>query len=193
MNVREVQLMMFREDEAVPNNPVLPAILYMGAFKDGPERIEAAFNRHNWRNSWTGGVYDFHHFHSNAHEALGVVRGSATLQLGGESGQELELRAGDVLVLPAGTGHKRIAASGDFEVVGAYPDGMSWNLWTVEMGERNRALSEIRRVPLPDTDPVHGDDGPLLDHWRTAHSSRDGPEEDERLNPAGLSAQEHFI
>ncbi|WP_051318103.1 cupin domain-containing protein [Cohnella thermotolerans] len=141
-------------------------------FRDDAERIESAFHRHNWRNSWTGGVYDYHHYHTNTHEALGVVRGSATLRLGGESGQDVEIRAGDVLVLPAGTGHRRLRASGDFLAVGAYPDGMNWNLKTAEDGGRDQALSDIQRVPLPETDPVYGNRGPLLDHWREASAEK---------------------
>ncbi|THF74498.1 cupin domain-containing protein [Cohnella fermenti] len=168
MGMRDVFIMSFKEDRAAPNNPVLPVILYEGAFKGNASRIEGVFNRHEWLNSWKGGVYEYHHYHTNAHEALGVVQGRAILRLGGENGHDVELRAGDVLALPAGTGHKRISASADFQVVGAYPRGMKWNLWTSEDGERLLALAEIARVPLPDTDPVHGADGPLLDYWRSA-------------------------
>ncbi|WP_238162378.1 hypothetical protein [Cohnella sp. AR92] len=168
--------MSFKEDITAPNNPVLPVILYEGAFKRNTSRIEGVFNRHEWRNSWTGGVYDYHHFHTNVHEALGVVQGSAILRLGGESGHDVEIRAGDVLALPAGTGHKRISASADFRVVGAYPCGAKWNLWTSESGERKLAIAEIAQVPLPDTDPVHGADGPLIEYWRPAFG---------RLQPIG--------
>jgi len=172
MSMRDVIIMSFKEDSKAPNNPVLPVILYEGAFKGNTSRIEGVFNRHDWRNSWTGGVYDYHHFHTNVHEALGVVQGWAVLRLGGGNGYDVELRPGDVLALPAGTGHKRISASADFRVVGAYPRGMKWNLWTSEDGERALARAEIARVPLPDTDPVHGADGPLIDYWRPASPLR---------------------
>lgn len=156
----------FEDDGIIPNNPHLPLLLYLGAAKDKPSQIEALFNSHNWRNSWTNGVYDFHHYHSNSHEVLGVKSGSATIQAGGEQGKAIKLHAGDIILLPAGTGHKRLSASPDFQIVGAYPDGMDYNLRRGKEGERPLALEEIRQVPIPDTDPVYGFDGPLLNLWK---------------------------
>lgn len=156
----------FDDDGIIPNNPHLPLLLYLGAAKDKPNQIEALFNSHNWRNSWTNGVYDFHHYHSNSHEVLGVKSGSATIQAGGEQGKSIELHAGDIILLPAGTGHRRLSASPDFQIVGAYPDGMDYNLRRGKEEERPLALEEIRQVPIPDTDPVYGFDGPLLTLWK---------------------------
>ncbi|WP_224725517.1 cupin domain-containing protein [Paenibacillus vietnamensis] len=156
----------FNDDGQIPNNPDLPLLVYPGAMKDEPGRIEAVFNRNNWRNSWTNGVYGYHHYHSNSHEVLGVQSGSAAIQAGGEHGKSIELGAGDVIVLPAGTGHKLLTASPDFKVVGAYPDGMEYNLLRSGEGKRPDVLEEIRRVPLPDTDPLFGADGPLIELWK---------------------------
>ncbi|SFJ67962.1 Uncharacterized protein YjlB [Paenibacillus sp. UNC496MF] len=162
MNIATYQ---FEDDGRMPNNPDLPAIHYAGAFRDDPLGAEAKLNRNNWRNSWVNGVFAYHHYHSNAHEALAVLKGSARMLIGGENGQALEVQAGDVLVLPAGTGHKKLGSSADFSVAGAYPDGMRYNTRTGEPGDRPQALEDIRRVPLPDRDPVFGEEGPLLTYW----------------------------
>ncbi|RIW35725.1 cupin domain-containing protein [Bacillus salacetis] len=166
MQSNGVKTFYFEESASIPNNPDLPVLLYEGAFKDNPEQSERVFNEHNWRNSWQGGVFDYHHFHSNTHEVLGVVSGTAELILGGESGKKVEVHPGDVVVLPAGTGHKRLTASEDFKVAGAYPAGKDHNLKTGENGERNLLFSEIKEVGIPSQDPVYGEDGPLLAHWK---------------------------
>ncbi|MWV46416.1 cupin domain-containing protein [Paenibacillus sp. HJL G12] len=140
-------------------------MVYKGVLRDEPMETESIFNQNGWLNSWKNGVFSYHHYHSIAHEVLGVVSGSAVLQLGGERGQKFELAAGDVVVLPAGTGHKKISATSDFSVVGAYPGGMDYNLCTGEPDERPRVLEDIRNVPLPGTDPLYGARGPLMDAW----------------------------
>ncbi|WP_211747991.1 cupin domain-containing protein [Paenibacillus sp. Marseille-Q4541] len=155
----------FKDDGAIPNHPELPVILYPGVFHGQEHKTETIFNKHNWQNSWTGGVFPYHHYHSNAHEVLGVIQGSVKLHIGGEKGMILTASAGDVLVLPAGTGHKRLESSRDFQIVGAYPDGMSYSTHTGESSERPQVLYEIARVPLPGQDPVFGDEGPLHTHW----------------------------
>ena len=106
-------------------------------------------------------------YHSNAHEVLAICRGEARVRFGGDGGEVLEVSAGDVVVLPAGTGHQNLGASADFLVVGAYPAGQEdYDLCRGEAGERPRVLDSIRRVPLPERDPVAGPDGPLIRHWR---------------------------
>ncbi|PLT28772.1 cupin domain-containing protein [Peribacillus deserti] len=165
MEKLEVQTFMFQEDGTIPNNPSLPVILYSRACKGKEPDIEKIFNKNNWLNSWTGGVFEYHHYHSNTHEVLGVIKGNATLQIGGESGKELNVTEGDIIVLPAGTGHRNISASSDFEVAGAYPDGMEHNLRVGKQEEIVLAKEDIKQVPLPDKDPVYGVDGPLLENW----------------------------
>jgi uncharacterized protein YjlB len=166
MDSLNVVIFYFEDDGTIPNNPDLPVLLYQGALKDRAGQAEAVFNRNNWLNSWTNGVFGYHHYHSNAHEVLGVLRGNALLQIGGESGEKFEVHAGDVIALPAGTGHKRLGASPDFRVAGAYPNGMSYNLKTGSKVERSTDLAEIKQVPLPEQDPVYGDQGPLVIHWK---------------------------
>ncbi|RFU67320.1 hypothetical protein D0469_15630 [Peribacillus saganii] len=162
----QVRSFFLNDDGEIPNNEHFPVIVYEGIFSDNPNEIEAAFNRHNWLGSWTGDIYDFHHYHSNAHEVLGVKSGHAIVLFGGDEGETLELKAGDVIVLPAGTGHMKIGSNPDFEVVGAYPEGRSPNLIKRDPGARAQALPEIKNVPVPNTDPVYGESGPLIQKWK---------------------------
>jgi uncharacterized protein YjlB len=75
------------------------------------------------------------------------------------------LHAGDVVILPAGTGHQCIRAGKDLLVVGAYPRTGRYDECTGLPQERERALQSIPKVPLPAKDPVYGADGPLLGAW----------------------------
>lgn len=155
-----------KDDGEIPNNEKLPVVVYQGVFAEAPDDIEAVFNRHGWTNSWINGIFDYHHYHTNTHEVLGVKAGTAIVLIGGERGERLELKTGDIIVLPAGTGHKRIGQSPDFSVVGAYPDGKGPNLKKRDAASRTQSLKEIEHVPLAETDPVFGEKGPLLDYWK---------------------------
>ncbi|RBP10526.1 uncharacterized protein YjlB [Roseiarcus fermentans] len=166
---RTAQAIRLRRNGWTPNNARLPVLLYRSvrlgeAGPDLASAFEALFRRNGWPPAWRNGVYGCHHYHSNAHEALGFAAGSAKLVLGGPDGLEADVEAGDVLVLPAGTGHCRLQASADLVVVGAYPPGARWDLCRAapspEQTERMRAL------PVPASDPVGGVSGPLTERWR---------------------------
>ncbi|MGQ8873279.1 cupin domain-containing protein [Paenibacillus sp. TSA_86.1] len=161
----DIQHMYFKDDGVMPNHPNLPVLLYKGVWQTEPARAEFNLNRNGWGNSWVNGVFDYHHYHSNSHEVLAVISGFVQLILGGEKGQKVYLESGDVVVLPAGTGHKRLEASPDFRIAGAYPGGMSYNTRTGKQSERPQVLQEIQAVPLPETDPVYGKGGPLTELW----------------------------
>jgi uncharacterized protein YjlB len=164
----EVQKYLFKDDGRIPNNPTLPLLLYSKALPtrgDLPSICEELFRNNGWGGSWRNGVFTYHHYHSTAHEVLGIVRGTARIAFGGEAGVTVEVAAGDVAVIPAGVGHRNLGSSRDFLVVGAYPEGQSWDLRTGEPDERPEVLENIRKVPLPETDPVFGDEGPLHEHW----------------------------
>jgi uncharacterized protein YjlB len=134
----------------------------------GASECEELFAEHGWLGAWRDGIYPFHHFHSTAHEVLGIVSGSASVMLGGPSGRRFEVSTGDVLVLPAGTGHCNLGSSGDLLVVGAYPDGMRWDLRKGDPAEHDDAVANIRAVPIAREDPVKGANGPLVKLWHEA-------------------------
>lgn len=149
----------------VPNNPRLPVLIYRAALPADATSIETHVGANGWECRWRDGIFDFHHFHSTAHETLAVARGTATVLIGGEDGEEVNLGPGDVLILPAGTGHKRITASRDFLVVGAYPPGQDYEIEKPSAAGLNEAANRIRRVPLPTSDPVAGTRGALTRLW----------------------------
>jgi uncharacterized protein YjlB len=166
----EVESFILDENGWVPNNPRLPVIVYRAALDvrsgDIAAGFERAFSSHGWPPRWRDGVYDYHHYHSTAHEALGIAAGMATLTLGGPDGTEVAVSAGDALVLPVGTGHRRIQASGDFLVVGAYPEGQDWDVCLD--APPAHALARMRALPVPPQDPLSGPDGPLTTLWSAA-------------------------
>ncbi len=130
---------------------------------DKAETFETLFAQHGWQPQWRHTMYDFDHFHSTAHEALGVFRGTATVCLGGPHGRQIEVHAGDVLVLPAGVGHRRSHASADFCMVGAYPDGQQWDTLRGDPAQLAAATERIAGLPVPDRSPVGG---AMMRFWR---------------------------
>jgi uncharacterized protein YjlB len=162
----------FKDDGIFPNSP-LPLLFDHQAIraeaKDLASIFEKRFAENGWTNSWTNGVYSFPHYHSTSHEVLGVYSGTATLRLGGKRGKNVEVRAGDVIVVPAGVAHQNIGASDDFGVVGAYPDGRDWDLLRGLPGERPKADHNIAALPVPQNDPIYGAEGPLCQIWESIH------------------------
>jgi uncharacterized protein YjlB len=163
-----VEQHVFVDDGSVPNNSQLPLLVYRDVLETGPGAAAACENRfaaNGWSGGWRGGIYPYHHYHSNAHEALGIVRGSARVRLGGEAGAVVDVHAGDVVVIPAGVAHKGEAASPDLLIVGAYPGGRGPDMRGPGRADRERVLATIKAVPCPASDPVSGHGGPLLELW----------------------------
>ena len=163
------QAFRFADDGETPNNPALPLLVYRGVVaRDGADPaapFEEAFAAHGWGRSWRNGIHDFLHFHTRTHEVLGIARGRARVQFGGARGRDLEVQAGDVVVLPAGTGHLRLSASADLLVVGAYPDNSGFDQKRPGQIDHASAVAAVAAVPLPHKDPVYGADGPLRTIW----------------------------
>jgi uncharacterized protein YjlB len=139
----------FADDGRIPNNPALPLVLYRGGISlagspDPEDVIEKAFAANGWGDMWRNGIYPYAHYHSMIHEAMGVARGRAKVRFGGEKGQEIEIAPGDVVILPAGTGHQCRGTK----------------------AEHAKALVTIPKVPPPAADPVFGPEGPLMSLWR---------------------------
>ena len=163
----------FADDGLVPNNP-MPFLVYKRAIEvdnDQPEKtIEGVFGANGWGAMWRNGVYDYLHYHATVHEVLGVARGNAIVRFGGDSGTEIAVAAGDVAVLPAGTGHQCLSSSRDFSVVGAYPPGPKMQITQPTAENYRKALKTISEVALPKTDPVLGESGPLVRLWSRTNS-----------------------
>ena len=156
------ELLFFADDGSIPNNPRLPALLFRAALPPGdPAAAEALFAAHGWPPAWRNGIYPYHHYHPDAHEALAIAAGSVRVMLGGEGGRAVDLAAGDVVVLPAGVGHRNLGSSEDLLVVGAYPAGQSPTEYRGRPGEHDRAIPRITAVPDPAREPVRGRAWPL--------------------------------
>jgi uncharacterized protein YjlB len=160
------ELLFFADDGSIPNNPRLPALLFRAALPPGdPTAAEALFAAHGWPPAWRNGIHPYHHYHPDAHEALAIARGSVRVMLGGASGQAVDLAAGDVVVLPAGVGHRNLGASEDLLVVGAYPEGRDYDIRRGDPAERAQVEANLAAVPRPKLDPVLGAAEGLLAIW----------------------------
>jgi uncharacterized protein YjlB len=169
---RDPEALMFADDGSVPNNGRLPFLIYRRTIdligSSHPEQvIERVFRSSGWGDMWRNGIYGYVHYHSRIHEVMGIARGRAKVRFGGNKGKEVELLQGDVCVLPAGTGHQSLWASSDLLVVGAYPKTGKYDICRGSKAEHAAALEAIPQVPLPESDPVFGKQGPLLRLWHS--------------------------
>lgn len=152
------------DDGSIPNHWKLPLLIYKDVLDPGDDAVEI-LNSNNWSGEWLGSVHPFHHYHSNTHEVLVAKTGNATLQLGGERGEQVDVGPGDVIILPAGYGHKMIGSDDDYQNYGAYPGGKTFDMCYGEPEERPEKLDNIKHVPMPDADPIFGKKGPLFNYW----------------------------
>lgn len=158
----------FREDGLTPNS-ILPVLIYQAIENTSnmsmADYLEHLFQSNNWTNNWRSTVLTQNHYHSTTHEVLGIAAGEVDLVIGGHLGQKILAKVGDVLILPAGTGHFSMSNENPYEVIGGYPNGLEWDLIYDETDKYEAARKRIAALELPDTDPVLGTDGPLKKLW----------------------------
>ena len=167
---RKPRTVRFKDDGLIPNHPRWPFVIYrsavhLGGGHDPAAVMEDLFEANGWGDTWRDGIYDYVHYHSRIHEVLGIARGKGRVRFGGRKGRIFTLKAGDIAILPAGTGHQCLSADEDFLVVGAYPPTGTYDERT-EVEDRPKALKTIPKVAVPRKDPVYGADGPLLKLWK---------------------------
>ncbi|WP_027108316.1 hypothetical protein [Lacticigenium naphthae] len=166
-----IERIAIKENRPFPNN-TLPVLYYPHAFKEIIEKenavdlIQSHFKKNGYTNSWVNGIYAYHHFHATTHEVLACFKGSATVQLGGPGGEVHPFTEGNVLLLPAGVAHKLIEATGDFQIVGAYPNGNSPDMEKGDSKEYEELLHKIQKVPFPECDPVGGRNLGVHEYWK---------------------------
>lgn len=156
-------------DSTCPNNLLLPVLYYKHVLhlpENAQQAVEDLWLKNGWANSWTNGIFTYHHYHSTAHEVLAVIAGNCMLELGGDDGNIQTLSKGDVIILPAGVAHKNVGASADFVCMGAYPTGQEYDMNYCKAEEMANAIKNIEALELPEKDPVFGDDGPLINLWK---------------------------
>lgn len=168
-----IETLFLEADGVFPNNP-LPVVIYRQAIalaEDDPAAsIEERYHDQGWDGVWRNGIETEHHYHGTAHEVLGIALGSVRVQLGGPNGSTIELAAGDIAVLPAGTSHKNLEQSSDLIVVGGYPSGQRPDMLYGAAREQGASVAAIGSVALPQTDPVLGEHGPLIALWGASGS-----------------------
>lgn len=159
------------EDDGTFPNSKLPVLIYKNALTLPEDHaatiIEDTFKKNDWTNSWRNGIYDYHHYHSITHEVLGVYEGSTMVELGGARGITQLVEKGDIIIIPAGVAHRNVTPDSHFKCVGAYPGGSDYDIKKGEPGDRPAADKNIKKVSLPEFDPIYGDQGPLLINWNT--------------------------
>ena len=153
--------------QRIPNTSVQskPLMVYHKAFNASASELSKLFEKAGAVvPQWTYGMYNFTHYHSTTHEVLGVISGRATLCFGGELNPdrfEHTVESGDLIIVPAGVGHRRLDDGGAFKMVGAYPPHKHWDMCYGRPGEEAN-LKNIANQPWFQLDPLYGKDGPAL-------------------------------
>ena len=160
----------YLKDTGIIPNSVLPLVIYQQVFNDrgltGATWLENRFAENGWLKAWRDSVFPYTHYHSITHEVLGVYQGKSLLQFGGDDGESISVRAGDIVVIPAGVAHKKLQEKDEFRVVGSYPNGMDYDIKTVAHDEYEEALINIPKVPLPHNDPIFGPLNGIRKFWK---------------------------
>jgi uncharacterized protein YjlB len=158
-----------KDNSRFPNSR-LPVLLYKRAIRlpllFGARYAKNLLKKHHWTNNWRNGVYTYHHYHSNTHEVMAVIKGRTTLQLGGENGVPIKIEKGDVILIPAGVAHRNLGKEKDIICIGGYPGGKDYDMQYGRDEERPAADERIAQVKIPRFDPVTGKPDPLNAIWK---------------------------
>jgi len=162
----------FLKDDGQFPNSKYPVLLYKDILKLPFFRpsayVEKIFKKNNWTNSWRGGIYEFNHYHSNTHEVMGVIKGKTTLLLGGMKGIKVNIKKGDVLVVPAGVAHQNLHVENKVKCVGAYPNGIEYDIKYGKPEERPQADRNIKKVSEGKiADPIFGRLMGTPEYWKS--------------------------
>lgn len=159
------------ENAPYPNNS-FPILYYEDVLSDeigenyNADDVLQFFENNGYNNGWTDGIMERHHFHSTAHEAMACTKGEVRVQLGGPNGDLYTLRAGDVMLLPAGVSHKKLDATQGFEIVGAYPSNdPNYDFQYGDANDYEAIKNNVANVEKPLTDPVTGSPGDINEYW----------------------------
>ena len=170
----KTELYTSRPQGKIPNSR-FPLLVHRNAIPGGgAESVKARFRENGWLNNWDyPGIYDYAHFHSTTHECLGCAAGWMTFSLSvGDGGwTRVQIKAGDVIVMPAGVSHEKIDASDDIHMCGGYPDGRDWDdIQEAFLSDENyiHACKRIMMLPIPAKDPATG---LAMPEWHAALSS----------------------
>lgn len=151
----QIETLLIRDDEQyLPNNNHLPVIVYRQVFPPqsvSPSKWEELFQKNHFGRAWRDGIYPYHHYHSTAHEVLGCYGGHARVRLGGDNEtvrKDIELHAGDCILIPTGVAHKNMGENEQFAVVGAYDlDGKNYDMnYGKNVEERRQAEENMKKV-----------------------------------------------
>lgn len=158
----------FQPDGGIPNSN-LPLVLWKGRLPIGTRDGRAAcrlYQMNDWAGTWVYTVYPFWHFHTRGHEVLGCVSGRARIGFGGEGGIVADVEPGDVAIVPAGVGHRKLDGTTDFLMAGGYPPGQQGNIVSPGEMDAREIAAELRGVKLPLTDPITGKADGVVALWR---------------------------
>ncbi len=169
--LRHVKAMVYLigSNSSFSNNNQLPLVFYtqvLSIQEGDAETLEDLFRYNGWTGCHRNSISGKHHYHSQAHEAMGAYQGYARVQFGGPSGLIKEIHPGDVIIIPSGVAHKNIESSPDFACVSTYPEGQTFDLNYISLKLSESHEEKIKSTPLPESDPVFGKTGELLNYWR---------------------------
>jgi uncharacterized protein YjlB len=156
-------------------NSILPVVLYRQALHlpmfFASQSVKDLLLENGWGNNWRGGIFTYHHYHSNTHEVLAVIKGKTRLVLGGDGGEIVKIEKGDVIIIPAGVAHRNIGEETAVTCIAGYPGGTNYDMQLGRPGERPAADKRIEDLAFPSSGPVQGIKDPLLDIWVRAMQS----------------------